>query len=272
MEKLENISERDSDSAIFQFDPSEMLEQIVNGTVACKEAAPSHYIDCKTSKSNNIIPSSGRATSPTSFMSSSVLSRYITVKGCRLPSIATDSGMESSIEIDGTIPYAEYSDSGMIHLHYLPAAAQSTVPDHYMRDNLEYRTSDYDKLQGSNNIGRLQLTSVAESDSEFNDQVTNTTPQSTKEVGDYIGLGLTCKGHCVLDLTEECVNCVGVPKSTEKSDEPIKSELPYQVSCMSNSAECDNYANSMIDRSSCISKSTEKCGEYIGLEEDTENH
>ena len=272
MEKLEDISERDCDSAIFQFDPSEMLEQIVNGTVECKEATPSHYIDCKTSKFDYLMPPSGRAASPTSLMSSSIMSRYITIKGCRLPSIATDSGMESSIENDGTSPYADCYDGDAMQLQYLPSAAQSTVPDHYMRDDLEQGTSDYDQLQGSNNVSRLQLASLAESDSEFNDEVTNTTPQSTKEVGDYVGLGLASEGHCVVSLTEESDGSVSLPKSTEKSNEPIGSELSYQAGCISEPTECDSCISVMNDLNDSVFKSTEKSGNYIGLEEAANNH
>ena len=263
MENLENISERDSDSAMFQFDdPSEMLEQIVNGTVARKEVAPAHYTDCKTLKPNNEFPSSGRITSSASLTSPSVISRYITLKGCRLASIATDSGMESSAEMDGTSPHVEYSDDDMMHLHYLASAVQSEVPDHYMRDDAEYRTSYYDKVQGSSNdINRLQLASVAESDSEFNDQVTNTTP---KEVDDYIGLGLTCESDCVLSATEEHDNCVNLPKSMEKSD--------YQTDCICKSVECENCNIAITDQGYSASISTERSGEYIGLEGIIHNH
>ena len=249
MEKLEDVTEIDSN--VFEFDPSEMLEQIVNGNVTCKNAALSHYIDCKALISDNEILPAGIIT-PTNISSqpSSELSRNRTVNDRLLSVTTADSGVDSSADMDGNV---ELTDSDVLNLQYFPTSVkriQSTVPDHYicnssdcntstvpchyLCDASDCKSSDYDKLTvTSSGINRLQLTRVIESDSEFNDQGNASAPISTKEIGEYIGLETAYQDECL-------------PRSMEEHDKQISVEM----------ANLDH----------CMLKSTEKHGEYIGLE------
>ena len=232
MERLEDITEIDSDS-VFEFDAEEMLDQIVTGRVTCTQAnTPSHYIDYKSLRFNSKkIPT--LPLSPTS-----VASRSYTRKSI-LPSIATaDSGVESSTEMDWNSPYTDFN-SDVLQLYHSPIKAlkmHSTLANHNSYNGLDDRTPEYDRLKVSDESD-LERPRVIRSYSKFNDHITF---ESTEKIGDYVGLEVAHQGHCASESTERIDDQVSiemtdqedcVPESTQKFGEYIESDAVDQSHC-----------------------------------------
>ena len=198
MERLEDITEIDSDS-VFECDASEMLDQIVTGTVTYTQATtPSHYIDYKSLRSNS------KKLPTLSSSATSVASRSYARKGM-LPSIATaDSGVESSNEMDCN---GDYNSDLLLHQ---PVKVTKIQPTHDSCNGLGHKTPEYDKLKVSNETD-LQRAHVM---AEFNGQITS---KSSERLGEYIGLEVAHQGHCGYGSTES-VDDQGSIEMTDQDD------------------------------------------------------
>ena len=224
MERLEDITEMDSDS-VFEFDASEMLDQIVTGRVVCtQDITPSHYIDYKSLRHN-------KRKIPTLSSPTSVTSRSYARKGM-LPSIATaDSGVESSNEMDWNGTYT----GDVLQLHHPPVKVTKKQPTRNSCNGLDHKTPEYDKLKVSNESDQLQRPHII---TELDDQITS---KSCEKLGEYVGLEVARhQGHCGYRSTER-VDDQGniemtdqndyVPESTQRFGEYIESNAVDQSHC-----------------------------------------